>query len=90
MKNNNINTSKNTRKSFSFKKLLIGIVLFFSVFSALNAQKVVPVVQAGHSGSILYVEWDPSSRYLASIDTNNELVINDLLSGKMFPVLLTM
>lgn len=48
------------------------------------AQDIVPVVQAGHSGEILFVEWDPSSRYIASIDVNNELVINDLISGKMF------
>lgn len=51
---------------------------------SLGAQDVVPVVQAGHSGSILFVEWDPTSRYIASVDVNNELVINDLISGKMF------
>lgn len=66
------------------KKIFIGSVFLLIFVFGLKSQNVVPVVQAGHSGSILYVEWDPSSRYIASIDINNELVINDLLSGKMF------
>jgi WD40 repeat protein len=66
------------------KKIIIITAIFLTGFSSIIAQNVVPVVQAGHSGSILFVEWDPSSRYIASIDTNNELVINDLISGKMF------
>lgn len=66
------------------KKFIIISAIFLISISSLFAQNVVPVVQAGHSGSILFVEWDPSSRYLASIDSNNELVINDLVSGKMF------
>jgi WD40 repeat protein len=71
-------------KSGIFTKTIITFSLCVVIFSGLNSQNIVPVVQAGHSGSILYVEWDPTSRYLASIDINNELVINDLLSGKMF------
>ncbi len=66
------------------KKTIITIAIFLTVVCGLRSQNVVPVVQAGHSGSVLYVEWDPASRYLASIDVNNELVINDLVSGKMF------
>ncbi len=66
------------------KKSIITIIIALTVVCGMNSQNVVPVVQAGHSGSILYVEWDPASRYIASIDVNNELVINDLFSGKMF------
>lgn len=66
------------------KKSIITTIIVLAVACGLKSQNVVPVVQAGHSGSILYVEWDPASRYIASIDVNNELVINDLFSGKMF------
>ncbi len=66
------------------KKVFLIIIVLTSLTLGTKAQNIVPVVQAGHSGSILFVEWDPTSRYIASIDTNNELVINDLISGKMF------
>lgn len=66
------------------KKTIITILFTLAAFCGLKSQNVIPVVQAGHAGSILYVEWDPSSRYVASVDVNNELVINDLVSGKMF------
>jgi len=66
------------------KKIILIIIVFTSIVGSAIAQDIVPVVQAGHSGSILFVEWDPTSRYIASIDINNELVINDLISGKMF------
>lgn len=64
-------------------KLLL-IILSITFFNNLYSQNIIPIVQAGHSGSILFVEWDPTSRYIASIDTNNELVISDLVSGKLF------
>ncbi|MDD4150749.1 MAG: WD40 repeat domain-containing protein, partial [Bacteroidales bacterium] len=66
------------------KKMFLTIMILTISLAALFSQEIVPVVQAGHSGAILYVEWDPTSRYIASIDINNELVINDIISGKMF------
>ncbi|MDD4216826.1 MAG: caspase family protein [Bacteroidales bacterium] len=66
------------------KKIFLTIMILIISLAALFAQEIVPVVQAGHSGAILHVEWDPTSRYIASIDVNNELVINDIISGKMF------
>ena len=66
------------------KKIFFTIIIFIISFANIFSQEIVPVVQAGHSGAILYVEWDPTSRYIASIDINNELVINDIISGKMF------
>lgn len=66
------------------KRTIITLAITLTIVCGLKSQNVVPVVQAGHSGSILYVDWDPASRYIASIDANNELVINDLVSGKMF------
>jgi WD40 repeat protein len=68
----------------TIKMKYILLILGLFILQTISAQKIVPVVQAGHSGSILYVEWDPTSRYIASIDVNNELVINDFVSGKMF------
>ncbi|MCK9255113.1 MAG: hypothetical protein M0P36_04935, partial [Bacteroidales bacterium] len=66
------------------KKIIYIILLVLLSSFNLKSQTIIPVVQAGHSGDVLFVEWDPSSRYLASIDSNNELVINDLISGKLF------
>ncbi|HPX75053.1 MAG TPA: caspase family protein [Bacteroidales bacterium] len=65
------------------KSIYILFLLLLNTFY-LSSQTIVPVVQAGHTGSVLFVEWDPTSRYVASIDSNNELVINDLISGKVF------
>jgi WD40 repeat protein len=65
------------------KKIYLTLLIIIAITS-IKAQDIVPVVQAGHSGSILYVDWDPTSRYIASVDVNNELVVNDLISGKMF------
>jgi hypothetical protein len=32
----------------------------------------------------MFAEWDPESRYIATADVNNELVIYDFISGRMF------
>ncbi|MCF0206556.1 MAG: hypothetical protein HUK15_03930, partial [Bacteroidales bacterium] len=46
------------------KKALFSI--FSLIFSlGLMAQEVVPVIQSGHSGSIMYVEWDKTGQYIA-------------------------
>lgn len=65
------------------KSIYIFLLLLLNTFY-LSSQTIIPVVQTGHTGSVLFVEWDPTSRYVASIDSNNELVINDLISGKVF------
>lgn len=63
--------------------ILIGISVFL-FFGIIKAQKIIPVIQAGHSEEIMFAEWDPESRYIATADANNELVIYDFISGRMF------
>lgn len=63
------------------------LISLFSLICAtisLNAQDVVPVIQSGHSGSIMFVEWDNTGRYIASADDNNEIIIYDIVAGKVF------
>ena len=62
---------------------LISVLLLITTIS-LNAQDVVPVIQSGHSGSIMFVEWDKTGRYIASADDNNEIIIYDIIAGKVF------
>ena len=63
---------------------LVSIFSFICATAMLNAQDVVPVIQSGHSGSIIYVEWDNTGRYIASADDNNEIIIYDIVAGKVF------
>jgi len=63
---------------------LTSIFSILCIASMLNAQEVVPVIQSGHSGSIIYVEWDNTGRYIASADDNNEIIIYDIVAGKVF------
>ena len=62
--------------------LISAVLLICSI--SLNAQDVVPVIQSGHSGSIMFVEWDNTGRYIASADDNNEIIIYDIIAGKVF------
>jgi WD40 repeat protein len=64
--------------------LLISIFAVFCISANINAQDVVPVIQSGHSGSIMFVEWDNTGRYIASADDNNEIIIYDIIAGKVF------
>ena len=63
---------------------LISILSIFCALSTICAQEVVPVIQSGHSGSIMFVEWDNTGRYIASADDNNEIIIYDIVAGKVF------
>lgn len=67
------------------------LIFYFSILFIFSLQiafaqnnDVIPVIQSGHSECIMFVEWDNNSRLIASVDVNNELVINDFYSGKMF------
>lgn len=64
------------------KNILTAIAVCISL--SLHAQQIVPVVQTGHSGEIRCINWDNTGRYLASADANNDVVINDVISGKQF------
>lgn len=64
------------------KYIIIAVLCLLSTFGF--AQDIIPVIQSGHSGSIIYVEWDYTGRYLASADANNEIVIYDIIAGKVF------
>ncbi len=66
------------------KILYTSILLCLCAFTSINAQEVVPVIQTGHSGSIMFVEWDNTGRYIASADDNNEIIIYDIIAGKVF------
>ena len=63
---------------------LISLISLICASISLNAQDVVPVIQSGHSGSIMFVEWDNTGRYIASADDNNEIIIYDIVAGKVF------
>ncbi len=63
---------------------LISIFSIFCAITTICAQEVVPVIQSGHSGSIMFVEWDNTGRYIASADDNNEIIIYDIVAGKVF------
>ncbi|MBO7652759.1 MAG: caspase family protein [Bacteroidales bacterium] len=63
---------------------LISLISLIFATISLNAQDVVPVIQSGHSGSIMFVEWDNTGRYIASADDNNEIIIYDIVAGKVF------
>ncbi len=66
------------------KLFFISILTFIFAISNTNAQEIVPVIQSGHSGSIMFVEWDNTGRYIASVDDNNEIIIYDIIAGKVF------